>query len=124
MTKTIENFINTHTELIISGDAVDGYSRSLDDWPSPCDTRIRNDIGIFNFSGCKCHVSPSRLFSESVKICLRKVGSNYQLCSGGRIEEMHATVNLKMGHKMWGAVPMIAGGMYPGTRPIERAIRF
>ncbi len=25
---------------------------------------------------------------------------------------------------MWGAVPMIVAGMYPGARPIVRAIRF
>jgi len=40
MTKTIENFINTHAELIISGDAVDGYPRPLYDGPSPGDTGI------------------------------------------------------------------------------------
>ena len=25
-----------------------------------------------------------------------------------------------IGHKMWGTVPMIVEGMYPGTRPIGR----
>ena len=29
-----------------------------------------------------------------------------------------------IGHKMWGAVPMIMEGMYPDARPIGRAIRF
>jgi hypothetical protein len=57
MTKAVENLIDAHAELIISGDAVYGNPRSRNDRPSPGDAGIRSDIGIIKFSGCQRHVS-------------------------------------------------------------------
>jgi len=53
VSKAIENLIDTHAELVISGDADYGISRSRDNWPSPGDAWIRNDIGIIKFRAAR-----------------------------------------------------------------------
>jgi len=43
--KALEDLVDAHAELIISGDAVDGDPRPRDERPSPGDAGIRRDIG-------------------------------------------------------------------------------
>ena len=95
MMKAIENFINAHAELIISGDAVDGDPRPRDERPSPGDAGIRRDIGVIQFLGCQRHISPS-LFSESLPLPQTEIIPRKQLNFICRIEQIGESVNLKI----------------------------
>ncbi len=93
--KALEDLVDAHAELIISGDAVDGDPRPRDERPSPGDAGIRRDIGVIQFLGCQRHVSPS-LFSESLPLPQTEIIPRKQLNFICRIEQIGESVNLKI----------------------------